>query len=146
MSTKTFRKVEINLINLEKNDIFLLVINMNNEEKIFLSTNISYLRKKKRKSQLEMADDFGYSNTTISNWEKGTRIPESLDLPRIADYFNINIDELMRKDLRLEDENYQPIENKDFAEKIADILKNSNLSEKKKDKILSDVKFYMEDE
>lgn len=146
MSTKTFRKVEINLINLEKNDIFLLVINMNNEEKIFLSTNISYLRKKKRKSQLEMADDFGYSNTTISNWEKGTRIPESLDLPRIADYFNINIDELMRKDFRLEDENYQPIENKDFAEQIADILRNSTLSQKKQDKILSDIEFYREDD
>ena len=146
MSTKTFRKVEINLINLEKNDIFLLVINMNNEEKIFLSTNISYLRKKKRKSQLEMADDFGYSNTTISNWEKGTRIPESLDLPRIADYFNINIDELMRKDLRLEDENYQPIENKDFAEQIADILRNSTLSQKKQDKILNDIEFYREDD
>lgn len=119
---------------------------MRDEENIFLSTNISYLRKKKKKSQLDMAEDFGYSNTTISNWEKGTRIPESLDLPRIADYFGINIDELMRKDLRLDDENYQPIENKDFAEEIADILKNSTLSKKKQEKILSDIEFYREDE
>ena len=95
----------------------------NNElnKQIYLPTNIKFLRISKNLSQKQLGTVFGYSDTTISNWEKGTRIPESLDLPRIASYFNVNIDDLMSKDLRF---------NNQKVSTISEVKNNiSNLSE-----------------
>lgn len=66
-----------------------------------ISSNIKFLRKKQGVSQLAMAEDFECSNTTISNWEVGIRIPEVVDLPKIASYFGISIDDLLTQDLQL---------------------------------------------
>ena len=119
---------------------------MKQERERYFYKNLKYLRGKKKISQQELADTLKIDRSTISRWESNEMDITVGNVLKIADVFNVSLVDLVGKDLRLEDENYQPIENKDFAEKIADILKNSNLSEKKKDKILSDVKFYMEDE
>ena len=75
--------------------------NNENKKDYHLDSNIKYLRTSYKLSQKQLGNIFGYSDTTISNWEKGTRIPESLDLPRIANYFKVNIDDLMSCDMRL---------------------------------------------
>lgn len=67
-----------------------------------ISSNIKFLRKKEGISQQAMADDFECSNTTISNQEVGIRTPEAVDLPKIASYFGISIDDLVSKDLQME--------------------------------------------
>lgn len=108
--------------------------------------NLRYLRNKKKMSMEKFGEYINQSSANISRWENknnGITIDVAND---VAQKLGYSLGELIEKDLRLEDENYQPIENKDFAEQIADILRNSNLSQKKQDKILNDIEFYREDD
>lgn len=74
-----------------------------NGEKIFLSSNIKYLRVLNNKTQEDVAKICNKKNTAISNWEKGIREPDAIDLTLLSEYFKINIDDLMLKDLRITD-------------------------------------------
>lgn len=73
---------------------------MKEKNQLFLATNIKYLRVANQKTQKELADACGKKNTAISNWEKGIRQPDAIDLAIISNFFNISIDDLMLKDLR----------------------------------------------
>lgn len=75
---------------------------MKKERTIYLSTNIKYLRKKSNKTQKELASTCGKRDTAISNWEKGIREPDAIDLANISTFFNVPIDDLILKDLRKE--------------------------------------------
>ena len=75
---------------------------MNTDKKLFINSNIKYLRKLNNKKQIELADIFNKSITTISYWESGDREPTAVDLGNIADYFGITVNELLFKDLRFE--------------------------------------------
>lgn len=68
---------------------------------IFLSSNLKHLRNIKGKTQQEVADYCDKANTAISNWEKGIREPDVIDLAKLSNFFNIPIDDLMLKDLRV---------------------------------------------
>ncbi len=70
------------------------------KREIFLSTNIKYLRILNGKTQEEVAKVCNKKNTAVSNWEKGIREPDAIDLANIANFFDISIDDLMLKDLR----------------------------------------------
>ena len=108
--------------------------------------NIKYIRKKRKLNLESFAELIGVNASTVSRWERkeiGVTVDTAFTISQIL---KIPIADLVGKDLRLEDENYQPIENKDFAEQIADILRNSNLSQKKQDKILNDIEFYRDDD
>lgn len=70
--------------------------------KIFLSSNIKFLRTYYKKTQSDLAKICNKKNTAISNWESGTREPNSIDLARLANFFNISIDDFLLKDLREE--------------------------------------------
>ena len=100
-----------------------------NIRKIF-SLNIKYLRKKKGLSQKELAKELNCTNTTISNWEVGIRVPESIDLPMIAEYFGVSIDDLLTKDLMNEE-----IHSNKKDKVILDNIKL--LTDEEKEKILS---------
>ena len=76
------------------------------KDKIYLASNIKFLRKLKNLNQQQLANVFGYSDTTISNWENGTRIPESLDLYRISKFFEVDVDSLMTINLSLNYEKF----------------------------------------
>lgn len=51
-------------------------------------------RTKKNLSQEALADAFGISVQAVSKWETGLSYPDITVLPRICDYFNINMDAL----------------------------------------------------
>ncbi len=74
-------------------------------DKLFLASNLKYLRDLKGKSQEEVGRLCGKSNTAVSNWEKGIREPEAIDLSILSNYFNVSVDDLMLKDLRFEKRN-----------------------------------------
>lgn len=76
------------------------------DNKIFLSTNIKYLRQSNGITQQTLADICNKRDTAISNWEKGIREPDALDLAKISNFFNVPIDNLMLKDLRLNDSKF----------------------------------------
>lgn len=111
-----------------------------------LQTNLKYLRLKNKESQDVLGKVINKGGTAIGNYESGIRNPDYVDLYFIAKHYGISVDDLLTKDLRLDDEKYQPIPNKDFADEIANILKNSNLSQKKQEKILSDIEYYRDED
>lgn len=67
-----------------------------------LSKNIRHLRRKNEWSQDYIAEKLGYkSYTTIQKWEMGTSEPPLRTAQKIADLFNIDIDDLYNIDLEL---------------------------------------------
>ena len=72
-----------------------------------IGTRIKTLRNKKGLSQTELADVFHVSAQAISKWENGTSSPDIGQLPSIASYFGITIDELFDYPIDLE---YERIE------------------------------------
>lgn len=53
------------------------------------------LRESKGLSQYSFSRDFGISQSTIGNWESGTRQPKMDVLEKIAEYFNVSVDYLL---------------------------------------------------
>ena len=78
------------------------------EEKVIMNfkANIRYLRKINGISQQQIAQYLGYKSfTTIQKWEDGSSIPKYDTLKKIADYFNISVNDLTDKKLGSNDEN-----------------------------------------
>ncbi|WP_251947569.1 XRE family transcriptional regulator [Levilactobacillus brevis] len=69
------------------------------------SDNLKYLREKNSMDQIELATKLGRKSTSsISEWEKGKYQPKAGVLSDIAHIFHVNLDDLMNKDLRNENE------------------------------------------
>ncbi|MBQ8741977.1 MAG: XRE family transcriptional regulator [Clostridia bacterium] len=61
-----------------------------------LGERIKELRKQRGLTQSAFADDMSVSFQAVSNWERGIAPPDLDNLIRIADYFNLLIDDLVR--------------------------------------------------
>lgn len=57
-----------------------------------ISTNLIYLRKRAKLTQLEFGEKFNYSDKTVSKWELGTVIPSVETLKDIADFYGVSLD------------------------------------------------------
>ncbi|MCH1960235.1 helix-turn-helix domain-containing protein [Romboutsia hominis] len=70
-------------------------------EKIKIGENIKLLRRKKNITQEQLASINGVSIPAVSKWEKGVSFPDITYLPVLANYFEVNIDDLLnyRKEL-----------------------------------------------
>lgn len=60
-----------------------------------LGTRIKQLRKEKQLSQLDLARHLNISNTTLSQYESGKRIPGDEIKIKMARFFNVSIDYLL---------------------------------------------------
>lgn len=56
---------------------------------------IQKLREKRRVSRKTMAELIGISRTSLGNYERGDRAPDIIVASKIADYFDISMDELL---------------------------------------------------
>lgn len=54
------------------------------------------LRKEKKMTQAELAELFGYSHVAVVKWENGTREPDIETLIKLADYFGVSVDYLVK--------------------------------------------------
>ncbi|MBO5755617.1 MAG: XRE family transcriptional regulator [Clostridia bacterium] len=63
-----------------------------------IGKRIRALRKAKGITQRRFAEDMSVSFQAVSNWERGVAPPELENLMRIASYFGVLIDELLRTD------------------------------------------------
>lgn len=72
------------------------------KDDIYLSSNIKFLRTNHQKTQKDIGDLCGKTDTAVSNWEKGIREPDTIDLANLANFFNVSVDDLMLKDLRFD--------------------------------------------
>lgn len=63
-----------------------------------IGEQINNLRKKNNLSQDEFANLFHISRQTVSNWETGKSYPDLEMIVKISDYFQISLDDLLKRD------------------------------------------------
>ncbi len=107
------------MFNKIKNEIKTEVTTMN------IGNNIAVLRKKKGITQEELANELGVSAQAVSKWENNSSCPDVSLLTKIADYFGVSVDDLLRAqeddivDLAEEKEdNVKPDDKKNIVIKI----------------------------
>lgn len=77
--------------------MFYKIKNDNNEVLgMNIGTNISALRKAKGITQEELANELGVSAQAVSKWENDSSCPDISLLTKIADYFGVTVDALLR--------------------------------------------------
>lgn len=78
---------------------------------MYFGKNIKLMRKRKGRTQDEIARVLNMKRSTLSGYENGVAQPSIDNLIRISDYFNISIDTLVRIDLsKLSESNLSEIE------------------------------------
>lgn len=66
--------------------------------------NLKQLRKKKGYSQQELAIRLNVVRQTISKWEKGLSVPDADTLIKMAEIFEVSVNELLGAELEAKDE------------------------------------------
>lgn len=67
---------------------------------MYLSSNLSYLRKRERLSQAEIAERFNLGSNTIGSYERGDREPTLDCVLKLSQFFDVTVDDLLTRDLR----------------------------------------------
>ena len=68
---------------------------------MLLNEKITIIRKMNNLTQEEFAEELGVSRQAISKWENGSSVPDVQMLLRVADYYNLTLDQLVRDDFDL---------------------------------------------
>ncbi len=68
----------------------------------YLSNNIKHLRKSKKLTQDELALKIGVKRSLIGSYEEGRAIPKLSLIQDMAIYFNLELDDILNKDLSIE--------------------------------------------
>lgn len=63
--------------------------------KQIIAKNLSNLRKNKKITQTELAEQFGYSDKAISKWENGDTLPDIQTLYQLCEFYNVTLDFLV---------------------------------------------------
>lgn len=63
-----------------------------------IGKNLMLLRKKKGLTQLQLAEQFNYSDKSISKWEKGEAMPAIDILKNLADFYDVSLDYLTEEE------------------------------------------------
>lgn len=86
-------------------------------DSISIGKIISEQRKSKGLTQEQLANQLGVSPQAVSKWENGISCPDIMILPKLADIFEISIDELFGKKAEQET-SYIPTEERKPFEKL----------------------------
>ena len=62
---------------------------------IKIGKSLKQARENENLSQRKLAQETGINQQSISRWESGQRLPNILDLIKLANYYKISIDELI---------------------------------------------------
>jgi len=62
-------------------------------------SNIKFLRKRKNRTQDDVASGLGMKRSTLSGYENGVALPNITALIQLADYYNMSVDTLIKIDL-----------------------------------------------
>lgn len=68
-----------------------------------IADNLIYYRKKAGLTQAELAATLNYSDKSVSKWERGDGIPDVIVLSILADYYSIEVSDLLRVRSKEED-------------------------------------------
>lgn len=91
-------------------------------QKIF-SDNLKYYLKQNNKTQLDLANAIGVSNTTINNYVKGYNAPRMDKVDKICKYLGVSRSDLMEE--RIKDKT-QKSKNQDISTIVDDLMNNLN--------------------
>lgn len=70
---------------------------MNDEKlRIQLGANIATLRKRAGLTQAALGDRINFSDKSVSKWERGESMPDVLTLMRMAQVFEVTVDDMLR--------------------------------------------------
>ena len=58
-------------------------------------TMIAALRKEQGMTQLELAQKMGVTDKAVSKWERDLSFPDVNSIPKLAEIFNVTVDEMM---------------------------------------------------
>lgn len=89
---------------------------------MLLNEKITIIRKMNNLTQEGFAEELGVSRQAVSKWKNGTSVPDVQLLLRIADFYNLTLDQLVRDDFDL------PISSLDEKKIADDLLDKSNVS------------------
>lgn len=65
----------------------------------YFRQNLKYLRKKTGETQASIASQVGKGYTTIGNWESGASQPNLEELVKVANYFGVSLDNIIKIDM-----------------------------------------------
>ena len=88
---------------------------LENELKQNVARNITALRKQHNMTQAELAERLNYSDKSISKWERGDGLPDIFVLTRIAELFEVTLNDLVSSEQVGAE---QPVESADSADAI----------------------------
>ena len=100
---------------------------------------LTNLREKKNLYQKDIAEIFNIEQATVSNWEKGKRIPDSEMLIKLANFFEVSVDYLLGNDTTLttKEEELKEIEAlKQLLIKNGFMKSNEDLTNKELDRLM----------
>ena len=63
-----------------------------------IAKNITELRKNAGMTQARLAEEIGYSDKSVSKWERGDGVPDIVCLKNIADLFGVSVDYLLESE------------------------------------------------
>jgi len=84
---------------------------------------LKQLRKEKNMTQEQLAEKFYVSSRTVSRWETGNNMPDLGMLVELADFYNVDIREIIDGERKSEDMN---METKDTLKKVAEYTAEEN--------------------
>jgi len=90
-------------------------------DQVKIGNFLKFLRKNKGKTQEEIADLFGVSSRSVSRWENGNTMPDLAILVELANYYDVDIREII--DGEIKNENSEP-ESKETLLRVADYANN----------------------
>lgn len=106
------------------------VIIMVDKQSITIANNLALFRKLNGLTQTELADAIGYSNKSISKWERAEGLPDITILLNLSEIYGITVSELIG----------QTPKSKETNEKLKAIEKNKKALEKARKKTLEKAK------
>lgn len=68
------------------------------------SNNLKRLRKSKKLTQIQLAEKLGVAKTTLASYEQGRRMPDIEIQNKLADIFDVSLDQLHGRSSYQEDE------------------------------------------
>lgn len=90
---------------------------------------LKQLRKEKNMTQEQLAEQFYISSRTVSRWETGNNMPDLGILVELADFYDVDIREIIDGERKSESMN---IETKDTLKKVAEYIAEENKKLRKK--------------
>jgi AbrB family looped-hinge helix DNA binding protein len=63
-----------------------------------IAANLSHLRARHHLSQEEVAEKIGVTRQAVAKWENGDSLPDILNCERLADLFDVSLNDLVRFD------------------------------------------------